>query len=206
MAACLVKATGQIRQQLSLAAQHANKYCWSILQELDQMLCHRPGCHATYPLYIARPTISASACFITHSLFSAQYNPQILAMLCIGYMHTFNVCVYAAGPGAHPGGGVKTLYVQSTCIQDHALRYFSSRVAQYVGAHKHSVSVRLRQDLAYILATGYVALSLLLSGFYLRLNEFKLRPLVWLSYISYPRCAATLHDRCWCFCRDTSCA
>lgn len=47
-----------------------------------------------------------------------------------------------------------------------------------------------RQDLAYILATGYVALSLLLAGFYLRTSEFKLRPLVWLSYISYPRCAA----------------
>ncbi|KAK9834135.1 hypothetical protein WJX81_001128 [Elliptochloris bilobata] len=43
------------------------------------------------------------------------------------------------------------------------------------------------QDLAYILATGYVALSLLLAGFYLRVGEFKLRPLVWLSYISYPR-------------------
>ena len=48
----------------------------------------------------------------------------------------------------------------------------------------------MRQDLAYILATGYVALSLLLAGFYLRTSEFKLRPLVWLSYISYPRSAA----------------
>jgi len=41
-----------------------------------------------------------------------------------------------------------------------------------------------------VLACGYVALSLLLSGFYMRTGELRIRPLVWLSYASYPRRAA----------------
>ena len=41
-----------------------------------------------------------------------------------------------------------------------------------------------------MLACGYVALSLLLSGFYMRTGELRIRPLVWLSYASYPRRAA----------------
>ncbi len=45
-----------------------------------------------------------------------------------------------------------------------------------------------------MLACGYVALSLLLSGFYMRTGELRIRPLVWLSYASYPRRAA----RCAC--------
>jgi len=49
---------------------------------------------------------------------------------------------------------------------------------------------RAPQDLAYVLACGYVALSLLLSGFYMRTGELRIRPLVWLSYASYPRRAA----------------
>ena len=41
------------------------------------------------------------------------------------------------------------------------------------------------QDLAYVLATGYVAASILLSGFYLRIGDMRLafmRGLSWLSY------------------------
>ncbi len=52
------------------------------------------------------------------------------------------------------------------------------------------------QDIAYVLATGYVGLSILLSGFFVRPSQLKIAPLLWLSYISYPRwamlCAATL--------------
>ena len=43
------------------------------------------------------------------------------------------------------------------------------------------------QDLAYILATGYVAMSILLSGFLLRPSQLTIDPLLWLSYVSYPR-------------------
>jgi hypothetical protein len=42
------------------------------------------------------------------------------------------------------------------------------------------------QDLAYVLATGYVAVSILLGGFYIRISEIKLAPLKWLSNLSYP--------------------
>ena len=41
------------------------------------------------------------------------------------------------------------------------------------------------QDLAYVLATGYVAASILLSGFYLRIGDMRrafMRGLSWLSY------------------------
>ena len=43
------------------------------------------------------------------------------------------------------------------------------------------------QDMAYVLATGYVGLSILLSGFFVRPSQLKVAPLLWLSYISYPR-------------------
>lgn len=43
------------------------------------------------------------------------------------------------------------------------------------------------QDMAYILATGYVAMSILLSGFLLRPSQLGIEPLLWLSYVSYPR-------------------
>ena len=44
------------------------------------------------------------------------------------------------------------------------------------------------QDMAYVLATGYVASSILLSGFYLRIKDIKIgfiRALSWLSYTKY---------------------
>ena len=43
------------------------------------------------------------------------------------------------------------------------------------------------QDLAYVLATGYVAASILLSGFYLRINDMKLGFMKGLSYLSYTK-------------------
>ena len=43
------------------------------------------------------------------------------------------------------------------------------------------------QDLAYVLATGYVAASILLSGFYLRINDMKLAFMRGLSYLSYTK-------------------
>ena len=45
------------------------------------------------------------------------------------------------------------------------------------------------QDLAYVLATGYVAASILLSGFYLRVGDMKLAVMRSLSYLSYTKCA-----------------
>lgn len=44
------------------------------------------------------------------------------------------------------------------------------------------------QDMAYTLATGYVAASILLSGFYLRISAIKIgfiRALSWVSYTKY---------------------
>ena len=38
-----------------------------------------------------------------------------------------------------------------------------------------------------MLATGYVGLSILLSGVFVRPSQLKIAPLLWLSYISYPR-------------------
>lgn len=52
------------------------------------------------------------------------------------------------------------------------------------------------QDLAYILAVGYVAVSILLSGFFVRPTQLVISPLLWLSYISYPRSATTLSTYC----------
>ncbi len=46
------------------------------------------------------------------------------------------------------------------------------------------------QDLAYVLATGYVASSILLSGFYLRVTDMALSLMRSLSYLSYTKCAA----------------
>ena len=45
------------------------------------------------------------------------------------------------------------------------------------------------QDLAYVLATGYVASSILLSGFYLRVTDMSLALMRSLSYLSYTKCA-----------------
>ena len=44
------------------------------------------------------------------------------------------------------------------------------------------------QDMAYVLATGYVSLCILLSGVFIRKSEYKVAPMDWLSYISYTRC------------------
>lgn len=43
------------------------------------------------------------------------------------------------------------------------------------------------QDMAYILAVGYVGVSILLCGLFVRPSQLKIRPLLWLSYLSYPR-------------------
>lgn len=40
-----------------------------------------------------------------------------------------------------------------------------------------------------MLATGYVAASILLSGFYLRIDDMKLAVMRGLSYLSYTKCA-----------------
>ena len=44
------------------------------------------------------------------------------------------------------------------------------------------------QDMAYVLATGYVSMCILLSGVFIRKTEYKVAPMNWLSYISYTRC------------------
>ena len=43
------------------------------------------------------------------------------------------------------------------------------------------------QDLAYVLATGYVAASILLSGFYLRISDMRLQLMRGLSWLSYTK-------------------
>ena len=43
------------------------------------------------------------------------------------------------------------------------------------------------QDMAYILATGYVGASILLAGFIIRPDMLQVKPMLWLSYVSYPR-------------------
>jgi len=43
------------------------------------------------------------------------------------------------------------------------------------------------QDLAFVLAVSYVAISILLGGFYAPLKDIKIAPLRWMSYLSYPR-------------------
>ena len=48
------------------------------------------------------------------------------------------------------------------------------------------------QDLAYILAVGYVGASILLCGLFVRPSQLKIRPLLWLSYLSYPRQAHSI--------------
>lgn len=47
------------------------------------------------------------------------------------------------------------------------------------------------QDLAYVLATGYVAASILVSGFFIQLKQLRVAPMRWLSYLSYPRYAVS---------------
>ncbi|KAK9834196.1 hypothetical protein WJX81_007595 [Elliptochloris bilobata] len=42
-------------------------------------------------------------------------------------------------------------------------------------------------DMAYIILTGYISAAILLSGFFMRMSACKIRPLVWLSYLSFPR-------------------
>ena len=53
------------------------------------------------------------------------------------------------------------------------------------------------QDLAYVLATGYVAASILLSGFYLRVADMKLAVMRGLSYLSYTKYGSTLNPALW---------
>lgn len=39
----------------------------------------------------------------------------------------------------------------------------------------------------YIMAVGYVGVSILLCGLFVRPSQLRIRPLLWLSYLSYPR-------------------
>jgi len=57
-----------------------------------------------------------------------------------------------------------------------------------VAAQVFCVWLTPNQDLAYVLATGYVAISILLSGFYLRIDDMKLALMRGLSYLSYTKC------------------
>ena len=43
------------------------------------------------------------------------------------------------------------------------------------------------QDVAYVMAIGYVSLSILLGGFYIRVSEISNLGLRYMSYLSYPR-------------------
>jgi hypothetical protein len=52
------------------------------------------------------------------------------------------------------------------------------------------------QDLAYVLATGYVAASILLSGFFLLIDDMKLAVMRGLSYLSYTKRAHFLLFAC----------
>ena len=52
----------------------------------------------------------------------------------------------------------------------------------------------MAQDLAYIVSTAYISSAILRSGFFMRMSTYKIRPLVWLSYICFPRRGPM---RCW---------
>ena len=56
----------------------------------------------------------------------------------------------------------------------------------------------VNQDMAYILATGYVGTSILLAGFIIRPDMLQVKPMLWLSYVSYPRWVSPVqsHDCC----------
>ena len=45
------------------------------------------------------------------------------------------------------------------------------------------------QDLAYVLATSYVATSILLSGFYIRIRDMRVSVMRGLAYLSYTKYA-----------------
>jgi hypothetical protein len=64
-----------------------------------------------------------------------------------------------------------------------------AQVQRLTHAHAQVFCVWLtpNQDLAYVLATGYVAASILLSGFYLRIDDMKLAFMRGLSYLSYTK-------------------
>ena len=77
----------------------------------------------------------------------------------------------------------------------HASRYGARAAHQAVAALDSVLTDRQvfcvwltpNQDLAYVLATGYVASSILLSGFYLSINDMKLGFMKGLSYLSYTK-------------------
>lgn len=48
---------------------------------------------------------------------------------------------------------------------------------------------RCVQDLAYVLATSYVATSILVSGFYIRIRDMRVSIMRGLSYLSYTKYA-----------------
>jgi len=51
-------------------------------------------------------------------------------------------------------------------------------------------AARRAQDMAYIVSTAVISASILLSGFFIRASAYKVAPLVWLSYLSFPRRAS----------------
>jgi hypothetical protein len=50
-----------------------------------------------------------------------------------------------------------------------------------------SVCVWAMQDLAFILSTFYVTSSILLMGFFIRLDQIRVLPMRWMSYLVFPR-------------------
>ena len=43
------------------------------------------------------------------------------------------------------------------------------------------------QDKAYMMATAYITLSMLVAGVYSRKSDYKVAPITWLSYVSLTR-------------------
>ena len=44
------------------------------------------------------------------------------------------------------------------------------------------------QDMAYVLATAYTSLSMMVAGVYIRKSDWNVPPVTWVSYVSLTRC------------------
>ena len=74
------------------------------------------------------------------------------------------------------------------CCCDEEMCSQCQTVVRYAANAAQSVSLHfVAQDMAYILATGYVGTSILLAGFIIRPDMLQVKPMLWLSYVSYPR-------------------
>lgn len=60
-------------------------------------------------------------------------------------------------------------------------------IRSYMALCNNPLEQRSVQDMAYIVAVAYVGMSILLCGLFVRPSQLKIRPLLWLSYLSYPR-------------------